>query len=706
MRKQYQLEDLDCAHCASEMERAARTVEGVDFISVNFLSMKMTLEAKDEIYNDVFKKVVKKCAEVEPDCKILTRKYEMEKEDKRTLIRILISAGLLLAVLILKWTGVFEKMGIEEESWLMLPFFLPSYLLVGYDVIWKALKNLARGKLFDENFLMALATVGAVGEKEFHEAVLVMLLYQIGEFFQDLAVARSRRSITELMDIRPDHATLLEGDEQKTVSPDQVPVGSLILIRPGEKVPLDGVVEEGCSFLDTAALTGESRPREILPGDEILSGSVNMNGVLRVRTAKTYGESSVSKILELIENSGDKKSKAENFISRFAHWYTPVVVILAVLLAVVPPLTFAGGEWRHWLHKAITCLVISCPCALVISVPLAFFGGIGGAGRKGILVKGADSLEKLARVRSMAFDKTGTLTQGVFIVKAIHPDRISEDELLELAAACENYSDHPISQSLKAAFNKEIDKGRIGRVEEMPGFGVTGVIDGRTLYVGNEKLMAKVGAEIKKCPKCHHEGTVVHVAENNIYLGHIVICDKVKDDSQNAILSLKALDVRDLHLVSGDETAVVENVAAELGIDSYRGNLLPQDKMEVLREIQKKGGPVAFVGDGLNDTPVLAQADVGIAMGSLGADAAIEAADVVLIDDHPKKIPLAVRIARKTLAIVRQNIVFSIGVKLAVLIPNIILTETDIPLWLAIFADVGVCILAILNSARALYNKE
>ncbi len=701
MRKQYRLENLDCAHCAMEMEEAAKKIPGVDFVSVNFLSMKLTLEAEDNIFDSVFKKVVKTCGEVEPDCKILVQKYEMEDDEKKVLWRILAAAALFLIAKVLEGVGI-----VEEESLLAMLLYLPSYVAAGYDVIWKAVRNLLRGKLFDENFLMALATIGAVGTGEYHEAVLVMLLYQIGEFCQDLAVAKSRRSITELMDIRPDKANLIAGEQIKEVSPDAVPVGEAILIKPGEKVPLDGVVIEGNSFLDTAALTGESRPREVAAGDEILSGCVNMNGVLKVQTTKSFGESSVSKILALIENSGETKSHAETFISRFARYYTPIVVLAAVALAVIPPI-FAG-DWLYWLHKAITCLVISCPCALVISVPLAFFGGIGGAGKVGILVKGADSMEKLAKTSAVVFDKTGTLTKGVFAVTAIHPDEVSEEELLELAATCENYSDHPISHSLKAAFNKEIDKGRIGKVEEWAGLGVCAELDGKKIYVGNEKLMQQIGAAITQCDKCCHDGTIVHVAAGEKYLGHIVISDQLKEDSAEAVAAIRRLGIEKIELFSGDEASVAEHIGAELGIRKVHGNLLPQDKLTLFEDLlneKEKNENVAFVGDGMNDVPVLARADIGIAMGSLGADAAIEAADVVLIDDHPKKIPLAIRIARKTLAIVRQNIAFSILVKLCVLLPNIFLPGVEIPLWLAIFADVGVCILAILNSARALRTK-
>ena len=701
MRKQYLLEDLDCAHCAMEMEEAARKVPGVDYVGVNFLTMRLTLEAADDVYDRVFRDVVKVCRKVEPDCKIITQKYRMGGEEKKELIRILIAAALYVIAKALEIAGV-----LEEGHWITLLAFLPSYILAGYEVVWKAVRGLFHGRVFDENFLMTLATVGAVATGEYSEAVAVMVLYQIGEFLQDLAVARSRRSVTELMDIRPDSARLLTPEGEKTVKPDEVPVGSTIIIHPGEKIPLDGVVTDGHSYLDTTALTGESVPREIGAGDRVTSGCVNMRGVLTVQTEKTFGESSVSKILALIEDGTDNKSHAEKFISRFAKWYTPVVVVGALLLALVPPLF--SGNWSFWIHKAITCLVISCPCALVISVPLAFFGGIGGAGSRGVLIKGADAVERLAKVKTAVFDKTGTLTKGVFRVTAIHPDEVSEEQLLELAATCENYSDHPISQSLKAAFNREIDKGRIGKVEEIAGEGVRALIDGEEIFVGNARLMERAGAAVHACPHCHHTGTVVHVSRGAKYLGHIVISDELKPDAAAAVSELKELGVTQVCIFSGDEEDVAREVGAELRVDRVEAKLDPAAKFRLVEEMRASPAkvPVLFVGDGINDAPVLAKADVGVAMGGIGADAAIEAADVVLMDDKPSKVALAVRHAKKTLSIAWQNIVFAIAVKLAVLIPNILLNEEAVPLWLAIFADVGVCLLAVLNSARALHVKK
>lgn len=702
MKKQYIIENLDCAHCAMKMEEAAKKVDGADFVSVNFVSMKLTIEAKDDIFKKVSSEIFKVCKIVEPDVEFHENKYKMTNHELRDLIEIIAAVFLFVAAKVLE--GVIP---VEEGTLLSLLCFLPSYLIAGFVVIKKAFLGIIHGKFFDENFLMTIATFGAFAVGEAGEGVMVMLLYRIGEFFQELAVAKSRKSISELMDIRPDSANLISGDDVTKVNPEDVSAGSLILIKPGEKVPIDSVIVEGSSFLDTTALTGESVPKEVVPGDKIVSGCINMNGVLTARTEKSFGESSVSKILSLIEDSSDKKSKTENFISRFAKYYTPIVVILALVLAIVPPLF--NGEWSLWIHKAITCLVISCPCALVISVPLTFFGGIGGASKSGILIKGADSIERLAKADACAFDKTGTLTQGSFKVTAIHPEIISEDELLELAATCENYSDHPISLSLKAAFKKEIDKGRIGKIEEIAGKGVKAQIDSKEYYVGNEKMMQSVGVEIRPCDKCHHIGTVVHIADNDTYLGHIVISDELRPDSKKAIDNLKKLGIDKIYLLSGDEEKVANDVASSLEIEKVFSSLLPHDKLSKLEEIEKEksdGKTLIFVGDGINDAPVLSRADLGIAMGNIGADAAMEAADVVLIDDKPSKVALAIKIAKKTLSIVWQNIILSIGIKLFVLIPNIFLGEESVPIALAIFADVGVCLLAILNATRALIVKK
>ncbi len=701
MKKQYTIQNLDCAHCAMKMETEAKKIPGVTFLSINFVSSKLTLEAEETVFSSVFEKVEKTCRSIEPDVAFFENQYRLSKGQKGELVRIGVAVALFLAAKLLT-----HQIGLEETALTTLLLFLPAYFVAGFDVIRKAFLGMIHGKFFDENFLMALATVGAFCIGEAGEGVMVMLLYCIGEFFQDIAVSKSRKNVADLMDIRPDRAGLLDGEEIKLVSPDEVPIGSVILVKPGEKIPLDGVVIEGSGFIDTSALTGESRPKEISTESFVASGCINLSSPLRIRTSKSFQESSVSKILDLIENSADSKSKAERFITRFARVYTPAVVILALLLAFVPPLF--GAPLSVWIHKAVTCLVISCPCALVISVPLSFFGGIGSAGSRGILIKGAEHLETLAKIKSCAFDKTGTLTKGTFKVTAIHPELISEEELLELATTCEHYSDHPISQSLKAAFRHKVDIGQIENITETAGEGVRATISGKEYFVGNETMMKHAGVSITPCNRCHHKGTVVHIAEPNNYLGHIVISDELRSDACTTVSQLKALGVDRLLLLSGDELAIAEEMGKELGISDIYANLLPQDKLSILTEIQKKetARPLAFVGDGINDTPTLSGADLGIAMGGIGADAAIEAADVVLIDDKPSKIALAIRIARKTLRIVWQNIVLSLGTKLAVLIPNIFLGEESIPIGFAIFADVGVCLIAILNATRTLHIKE
>ena len=701
MRRQYKIENLDCAHCAMEMEAASRKIEGVQFVSINFVSMKLTLEAEDNIFPTVFQKVKKACREVEPEAVIVEEGYRMSASQKTEVAQILLTVFLFAVAKILSGLEWFA-----EGTPLHLLIFLPAYLLGGFAVIRKAFSGIFHGRIFDENFLMTLATLGAFAVGEAGEGVMVMILYRIGEFFQGLAVAKSRRSISELMDIRPDSANLLVENEFQRVFPDKVAVGSLIVVNPGEKIPLDGEILEGESLLDTVALTGESIPRSVKAGDPVSAGCINMNGVLKIRTQKTFSESSVSKILALIENSAEGKSEAERFITRFARYYTPVVVILALCLAVIPPLF--GQDPGLWIHKAITCLVISCPCALVISVPLTFFGGIGGAGKNGILIKGADSLEKLSRLDILAFDKTGTLTRGTFRVTAIHPEIISEDQLLELAATCEYYSNHPISLSLKAAFSREIDKGRIGRITEYAGEGIQAEVDGKEYYVGNEALMLHFGIPLTPC-RCHDcKGTVVHVAEKGSYLGHILVADTLREDSLECIHSLRESGISRMLLVSGDQRDITESIAASLDIKEFYAPLLPEEKHGMICEIREKNPNrvLAFAGDGINDAPVLAEADLGIAMGGIGADAAIEAADVVLMDDKPSNIPLALQIAKKTLGIVWQNVILSVGIKLFVLIPNIFLGEESVPLALAVFADVGVCLLAILNSTRALHVRR
>ena len=575
--------------------------------------------------------------------------------------------------------------------------FIVPYLVIGWDVLWKAIRNIAHGQIFDENFLMALATVGAFGTGEFPEAVAVMLFYQVGEWFQGYAVGRSRQSIAKLMDIRPDYANIEQNGKLVEVDPEEVSIGQTIVIKAGERIPLDGIVLEGKSTVDTAALTGESLPRDVAPGDDVISGCINQNGLLRVRVTKEFGESTVAKILDLVENASAKKAKAENFITKFARYYTPCVVIGAVLLALVPPLIVGG--WTMWIQRALIFLVISCPCALVISVPLSFFGGIGGASKCGILVKGGNYLEVLAKTQTVVFDKTGTLTKGVFNVTAIHPEQCSEAELLEMAAYAESYSDHPISRSLKEAYAEEIDALRVSQVEEISGRGVHATIDGKRVCVGNDKLMENIGVSWHPC---HRVGTTVHVAIDGVYAGHIVISDEIKQDAAKAIRQLKAEGVEKTVMLTGDAKAVGESVAKELGLDEVYTQLLPADKVEKVEQLlnhRQGNGKLAFVGDGINDAPVLSRADLGIAMGAMGSDAAIEAADVVLMDDQPSKIATAIRIAKKTLGIVKQNIVFALAIKGLFLIMGAFGVAN---MWEAVFADVGVAIIAILNAMRAL----
>ena len=607
------------------------------------------------------------------------------------LLRILISGALLIAAAFLPAGG-----------WLRLLIFLIPYGIIGWDVLWKAARNIVHGQIFDENFLMSIATIGAFFTGEFPEAVVVMLFYQVGELFQSYAVGRSRRSIASLMDIRPDYANMERDGKLVQVDPEEVSAGDQIVIKAGERVPLDGVVLEGSSAVNTAALTGESLPREVEPGDDVISGCINQSGLLRVRVTKAFGESTVAKILNLVENSSAKKARAENFITRFSRYYTPCVVIGAVLLAVLPPLILGGG-WPDWIHRALIFLVISCPCALVISVPLSFFGGIGGASNNGILVKGGNYLETLADTEIVVFDKTGTLTRGVFNVTAIHPDKISESDLLEIAALAESYSDHPISRSLKEAYALVIDNTRVTGVEELSGRGIRAKIDGRDVCVGNNKLMEEIGVNWHPC---HRIGTTVHVAVNGSYAGHIVISDEIKEDAVSAIAALKKEGVRKTVMLTGDAKPVGESVAKELGLDQVYAELLPADKVdrveELLREKSKKG-KLAFVGDGINDAPVLSRADIGIAMGAMGSDAAIEAADIVLMDDKPSKIAEAIRVSRKTLRIARQNIIFALAVKLLILVLGAIGLAN---MWEAVFADVGVSVLAILNAMRALRSKK
>lgn len=591
--------------------------------------------------------------------------------------------------------------------------YLVPYLIIGYDILWKAFKGVKNRQPFDESLLMAIATLGAIilavyEDGDYTEAIGVMLFYQIGEWFQSYAVGKSRRNISELMDIRPDYANVeRENGQLEAVDPDEVEVGTIIVVKPGEKIPIDGEVVEGSSTLNTSALTGESLPREVESGDEVISGCININGLLKVRTTKEFGESTVSKILDLVENASSRKSKAEDFISKFARVYTPAVVAAAIALALVPPFVRMGfmgvpADWDVWIYRALTFLVISCPCALVISIPLSFFAGIGGASKAGVLVKGSNYLETLSKVKTVVFDKTGTLTKGVFQVTAAHPQEMSEKELLHLAAHVERYSTHPIAASLRAAYPNESDSCRVEAVEEIAGEGIRAHVNGNVVCVGNSKMMEAVGAEWYDCHR-HAAGTVIHVSINGRYAGHVIISDVVKETSKAAIAALKSVGVARTVMLTGDAKEVADAVAKELGIDQVRSELLPADKVQDVEELlleNKGNGNLAFVGDGINDAPVLTRADIGIAMGAMGSDAAIEAADVVLMDDDPMKISQAIRISRKCLSIVNQNTWFSIGIKLVVLLLGAVGIAN---MWFAIFADVGVMILAVLNAMRALF---
>ena len=625
----------------------------------------------------------------------------MEKENKIRFARIILSAALLgVAVLV-------EKR-LDLNVWQLLLVYLIPYLIAGYDTLLEAGENILKGDFFDEDFLMSIATIGALcigflpgAETQFPEAVFVMLFFQVGELFEDIAEGRSRKSISALMDIRPDTANVERDGKILTVSPEEVKVGETIVVKPGEKVPMDGVVLEGTSSLNTVALTGESVPRNIAKDDDIISGCVNLTGVIRAKVTKAFGESTASKILDLVENASENKSKSESFISRFARIYTPVVVIAALVLAFVPPVLSGdfGGTFATWLYRALTFLIVSCPCALVISVPLSFFGGIGGASSKGILIKGSNYLEALAKVGTVVFDKTGTLTEGVFDVTAVHPEKIDEKELLHLAAHVERYSSHPIAVSLKNAYPDEADGCSVENVEEIAGHGVRAVVNGKTVCVGNTKMMDSVGAQWKPCEK---NGTIVHVSVDGVYVGHIVVSDRIKADSADAIKALKAEGVTKTVMLTGDKREVGEYVASAIGLDEFHAELLPADKVSELEKLlanKPSAKTLAFVGDGINDAPVLARADLGIAMGGLGSDAAIEAADVVLMDDKPSKIALGVKIARKTLRLARENTFFAIFIKLLVLVLAVLGVAT---MWMAVFADVGVTVLAVLNAMRAL----
>lgn len=704
MKKTYSLDQLDCAACAAKVEEAASQVPGVEELRINFLTKTMSLTASEDHFEQVAQNVMAACQRVEPECRVCEVKQDTaahhdhghahghdheEGEEHHSLGLIGVGAVLFVAGLLL-----------PEGLWRWAAL-IAAYVVAGGEVLLRAAKNILRGQVFDENFLMAVASLGAMLMGETTEAVAVMLFYQIGEWFQDRAVDKSRASIAQLMDIRPDHANhVLADGSVEVVPPQSLKAGDILLVKPGEQIPLDGVILEGTSTLNTSALTGESIPRDVAEGDTVLSGCVNQTGVLRLRATGAYESSTVARILRLVEDSGERKASTERFITRFARWYTPAVCLAALLLALVPPLFV--GEWMEWIKRALTFLVISCPCALVISVPLTFFGGVGGASRRGVLIKGANYLEQLAKTDIAVFDKTGTLTRGTFEVTAIHPNQITEEELLELAALAESYSDHPISASLRAAWNRALDKNRVTDVQEIAGRGIHALVDGRPVYAGNERLMADVHVESRPC---HRQGTIVHVALDGVYMGHIVIADRVKEGSAEAIAELKALGVARTVMLTGDQSAVAQSVAKELGVDEVHAELLPGDKVEQVERLMKQkpeGAMLAFVGDGINDAPVLRRADLGIAMGGVGSDAAIEAADIVLMDDDPRKLPCAIRIARRTLRIANQNIIFALSVKAIILVMGAMGLAN---MWLAVFADVGVSFLAILNAMRAMRAK-
>lgn len=645
-----------------------------------------------------------------------TANSNMTKKQKKMLGRIL-AATVLLLILQLLPAGVFDELdgiAVGLGFWTKLILYLVDYLIIGYDILIKALKGIKNRQIFDESFLMAIATIGAIalalydGSGDYTEAIAVMLFYQIGEWFQSYAVGKSRRNISELMDIRPDYANIEKEDKLEKVDPDEVEIGSIIVVQPGEKVPIDGIVQEGASTLNTAALTGESMPRDIEAGEEITSGCINMTGVLKIKTTKEFGESTVSKILDLVENASSRKSRSEAFISKFARIYTPVVCFAALALAILPPLVLmlvmgTDGQWDQWIYRALTFLVISCPCALVISIPLSFFAGIGGASNAGVLVKGSNYLETLSQTKIIMFDKTGTLTQGVFEVNEIHHNEMEASKLIEYAALAESSSSHPISKSLQKAYGKAIDRSRVTDIQEISGNGVIAKVDGVEVAAGNDKLMDRMGI---KYVDCHSVGTIIHMAVDGKYAGHIVISDVVKPNSREAIAALKDSGINRTVMLTGDISSVAKQVADSLGIDEVFSQLLPADKVSKVEEIMEtkpEKAKLAFVGDGINDAPVLRRADIGIAMGAMGSDAAIEAADVVLMDDDPMKISKAIRISRKCLRIVYENIVFAIGIKVICLILGAVGIAN---MWLAIFADVGVMIIAVINAIRALFVKK
>ena len=727
--------DIDCPNCAAKVERALQKLPGVVSVSLNYVQKKITLEAPADRFEKVRKAAYAKMKEIEPDAEIFFDEAEEPSgtvcpcgghhhdsecscghdhhheehehhehshehghehgganKGKKLMIRVATAVALLAL-------GLVSKANLGETHWATIVVFIAAYLVAGYDVLWRAICNIRHGEVFDENFLMTVASVGAMCVAEYAEGVAVMVLYQIGEYFQDKAVDKSRESITKLMDIRPDYANLVDGNDSRRVSPEQVRVGDIILVKPGEKIPLDGVVIEGNSSLNTTALTGESLPHDVKEGDQVLSGCVNLSGVMKVKVTVGYGESTVAKILALVESSGDAKAKTERFITKFSRIYTPAVCFFALALAIIPSLF--DGNWTKWIYTALTFLVISCPCALVISVPLTFFSGIGGASKKGILIKGATYLETLAGLDTVVFDKTGTLTKGTFSVTGAHPAKgVTKDELLDVAAHAEAFSDHPIAISIKEALGRAVDMNRVSDASEAAGHGVQAKVDGQQVYAGNARLMESIGV---KATEPAEIGTVVHVARGGQYLGALVISDVIKENSASAMEALKSAGVKRLVMLTGDRQEVAADIAKKVGLTDYRAELLPEDKVSALEGLLGDGHTVAFTGDGINDAPVLRRADIGIAMGGVGADAAIEAADIVLMDDDPAKIAQGVRHARRTMRIVHQNIIFALAVKLLVMVLGICGFAN---MWLAVFADVGVAMLAILNAMRAMKMKQ
>lgn len=686
MKKEYELRGIDCGNCAAKIERAVNQLEQVESATVNLIAQKLILETKSE--DGIDKEIIDLVDAIEPGIEVISEKKEEALPEKRDWAK-----ELLLAVTILFAFGFFLP---EEYFWIRLVYYLTLYIIIGHKVLIKMVQNIQRGNIFDENFLMSIATLGAFLLGEFPEAVAVMLFYQIGEYFQDKATSQSRQSIAKLMDIRSDKAWRLEGGEAVQVDPETVRVADHILVKPGEKVPLDGLVRKGRSILDTSALTGESLPREIGVGEDITSGVINLTSPLVIEVSKTFSQSTVNKILELVENASNKKAETERMITRFSRVYTPVVVGIAFLLASLPPL-LGLGEWSTWLYRALTFLVISCPCALAVSVPMSFFGGLGGASKLGVLVKGGNYLEALAKLDTVVFDKTGTITKGIFAVDTVVNAEGVEDDILYLAAHLESYSNHPIANSIRTAYGQEVDENRVSQITELPGQGMSGRVDGRQLYLGNARLMEVQGIAY---PAIDSTGTVLYLAEDSHFLGYFLITDQVKETSIEALKDLQAVGIKKTVLLSGDRQAVVDEFAQQFAFNDAFGDCLPQDKVSTFEEILTQSQQaVAFVGDGVNDAPVLARADVGIAMGGLGSDAAIESADVVLMDDDLGKLPQVIRLAKKTVRIARQNMTLAIVVKLIFLV----LSGLGISnMWEAIFADVGVTLLAVWNALRTL----